>query len=98
MKFWTKFGIARSAAGLNHPPSSVVSTAHDADEERKDAQTSNIFLNCALTLGLKNAATPELVPMGQSRMALMGKPTKSLFAWNAGASPMIRLNKFNINM
>ena len=77
MNVSAKFGMAAVAAGPNQPLSAVVRTLHEAGDERNFAQTTNILWNILLTLGLTNAVKPPVVPIGQSRMALMGNPTKS---------------------
>src|SRR5258706_623310 len=87
----TKPGIACIAGGLNQPPSFVVRTARESAEMRNCDHTSNISLNFALTLGSQNIWKPAGVPMGHSRTAIIGKPTRSP-ASQEGASWINLLN------
>ena len=59
--------------------------------------TSNIFLNCRFTFSFVNMEYPAGVPIGQSRMALIGKPTRSLSS-NDGADDMMSSKSASISL
>jgi hypothetical protein len=58
----------------NHSPFSVVIILREAEDRRNAPRYCRILLKTSLTSSHRNAAKLAFVPIGQSRMVLMGVP------------------------
>lgn len=67
--------MASRAEGPNQPDGELLSTLVESGELRKRDQWSRSFLNMVFTSGCRNAMAPACVFMGQSSIALRGRPT-----------------------
>ena len=100
-KSCAKVGMAVVAAGpnqlvlLSSAEAEAVRTKVDSGELRKRAQAVRMAWKWWFTFELRKAARPDAVPMGQSRMALMGKPTRPE-GLKAGARVRMELRRCSI--
>ncbi|KAF3940929.1 hypothetical protein ABW19_dt0203767 [Dactylella cylindrospora] len=98
---WSKVRSVRPslpfAASFSSPSSDSQPSRHgaDASEAKKLPQYVRTFSKAALTLGSRKNKLPDGVPMGQSRMALIGKPMRpdavsgSFLSYHSGPCSMM---------
>ncbi len=87
--------MALNAALLNQPPCPSLRTSTESEEPRKRAHSPSTTSRCRFTSLRKKAEKPPAVHIDQSRVALIGKPTRPV-SLSSGACVMIRFSTASI--